>query len=493
MAKQTRITTGNTDLLKKFWEYALTMKIGRIVSQTLDVISKISSDLTLPYEQTGTQLMQQYASGERLTVNASAFDASGKLTSAADLTYAYPNGVTLRLEGKLLFNATGALSPASKLSRVTMTDPSGTLYAEQTIGVTNAAGDISFSRSGNLTTVTFNLKDFERVLQSDNGTFSGSFGFINRVETSSSDGNWSASGVIDEFTLKDTSGVLLKLEKIDNNQLNAKDPEVIEALSSADKFIAYYLKGDDQITAIGAGGTINGYAGNDTIAGASGQDTLIGGDGNDNVNAGNGEDLIIGGDGAGNDRYDGGKGIDTVKYASAKASITVDLSKGATFSTEGADAAGIGVDKLKNIEYIIAGDFADTLIGSKDANLIAAGAGNDTIDGGLSNDTLVGALGTDVFVLSTKPAVNNVDTIADFEAGVDKIRLSSKVFVKLKGTSDFLAFGAVSDSPTHHLVYDSTTGKLRYDADGNGTKYKPVDVAIIGNTTGLTATDILVI
>jgi Ca2+-binding RTX toxin-like protein len=492
MAKQTRITTGNTDLLKKFWEYALTMKIGRIVDQTLDVITKASSDEASPYEQTGNQLTLKHESGELLTINASAFDASGKITSATDLTYTYPNGVTLRLEGKLFFNSTGALSPTSKISRVSMTDSDGILYAEQTIGVTNAAGDISFTRSGDVTAVAFNLKDFERILQSDDEPISGAFGFINRIEKSASDGSWSASGVIDEFTLKDSSGVLLKLEKIDNNQLNANDPEVIEALSSADKFIAYYLKGNDQIRAIGLGGTIDGYAGNDTLIGAGGQDTLIGGDGNDSVSAGDGADLIVGGNGAGNDSYDGGKGIDTVKYSSAKAGIRVDLAKGTAGSIAAQDSAGIGTDKLKGIENIVSGDFADGIIGSKDANSIIGGDGNDTIDGGLGNDTLVGGTGADVFVFSAKPAVKNVDVLTGFETGIDKIQLSVKAFAKLRGVTDYLVTGAPSTA-THYLSYDSITGKLSYDADGSGLKIKPIDIALIGKGLDLSTSDFMVI
>lgn len=491
MAKQTRITTGNTDLLEKFWQYALTMKIGRIVDQTLDVITKASSDEAVPFEQTGNQLSLKDESGETITINASAFDASGNLSTATDLTYAYPNGVTLRLEGKLLFTSTGALSPTSKIASVSMTDPGGILYAEQSIGVTNAIGNISFTRSENLTKVTFNLQDFERILQSDDGPISGSFGFINRIETSASDGSWSASGVIDEFTLKDSSGVLLKLEKIDNNQLNANDPEVIEALSSAEKFIAYYLKGDDQIKVIGSGGTIDGYAGNDTIIGAGGQDTLIGGDGNDSVSAGDGADLIVGGDGAGNDSYDGGKGIDTVKYTSAKAGIRVDLARGTAGSITTRDSAGIARDKLKAIENIASGDFGDGIIGSKEANFIDGGDGSDTIDGGLGSDTLVGGKGADIFVFASKPAARNVDALTDFEPGIDKIQFSVKTFARLKGATDYLVTDAPSKA-THYLIYDSTTGKLSYDADGSAPKSKPIDIALIGKGLDLSISDFIV-
>ncbi len=250
--------------------------------------------------------------------------------------------------------------------------------------------------------------------------------------------------------------------------------------------------GNDAIKGGIGGDELTGGSGADLLDGGQGDDVLYSGDGNDSVSAGDGADIIIGGDGAGNDTYDGGKGVDAVKYTSAKAGITVDLLKGTATSTAGSDAAGIGTDKLKNIENIIGGDYADLLIGSKESNSIAGGFGNDIIDGGLGNDTLSGGAGADVFIFSTKPAANNVDTI-DFQAGIDKIQLSSKVFAKLKGASDYLAPGSVSTSVTHYLAYDSGTGKLSYDADGSATKIKPVDIAIIGTGLTLTIGDFLVV
>ncbi len=236
--------------------------------------------------------------------------------------------------------------------------------------------------------------------------------------------------------------------------------------------------------------TIDAGDGDDKVAGGAGNDTVVAGNGNDNVNAGDGADLIIGGDGAGNDSYDGGKGIDTVKYTSALAAITVNLTRGSATSTAGNDAAGIGTDRLRGIENLIAGDFADTLIGSKDANAIDAGAGDDTIDGGLGKDTLTGGMGADRFVFSTRAGATNVDTVSDFASGTDKLVLSARVFSKLKGLSDLSAHFAVG-APTDandFLVFDIASGRLSYDADGNG-KGKAVDVAIIGGGIQLQATD----
>jgi Ca2+-binding RTX toxin-like protein len=208
---------------------------------------------------------------------------------------------------------------------------------------------------------------------------------------------------------------------------------------------------------------LDGAAGNDKLYGGDGNDELIGGDGNDRVDAGVGDDLIVGGDGAGNDTYNGGVGADTVKYTSALASITVDLNKGTAKSTVGTDTAAIGTDKLSNIENVIAGDYADTIVGSKVSNILTGGLGNDT------------------FVFNIKPSATNIDTITDFTSG-DKIALAGSVLSKLKGDKDLSDNFALDLATTvkEYLIYNTDTGKLYYDADGSGTKSKPIEVAIIG-------------
>lgn len=236
-------------------------------------------------------------------------------------------------------------------------------------------------------------------------------------------------------------------------------------------------------------------SGNDNLSGGAGDDLLQSGGGNDTVAAGDGDDLIIGGDGAGNDRYDGGNGTDTVKYTSALAGITVNLARGSVSSTAGNDAAGIGIDKLKSVENVIAGDFADTLLGSKLANVIDGGAGNDTIDGGMGNDTLTGGAGADRFVFSAKASIKNIDTLTDFETGIDKLVISKKAFGKLKNASDLaehFAYGSAADT-NDYLVYDAGTGALVYDADGSGSKAKLVTVALVGAGLDLSAGDMLLI
>ncbi|MCE2871980.1 MAG: FG-GAP-like repeat-containing protein [Oxalobacteraceae bacterium] len=180
---------------------------------------------------------------------------------------------------------------------------------------------------------------------------------------------------------------------------------------------------------------------------------------------------------------------DTISYAANDYSIAVDLLKGTALSIRNGTSVST---KLKSIENIIGSRQDDSLNGNSLANSIKGNAGNDTMDGGLGKDSLVGGDGADIFVFSTKPATTNVDTISDYQVGVDKIKLSSKVFAKLKSATDYLTFGTSSDSPTNYLVYDTTSGKLSYDADGSLTKIKPVDIALIGTGLELTYQDFVI-
>ena len=182
---------------------------------------------------------------------------------------------------------------------------------------------------------------------------------------------------------------------------------------------------DDILNGAGGNDTLSGLGGNDTLNGGTGADTLIGGTGNDlyivdntgdvvveNANEGtdtvqasvnytlsaNVENLILTGvgniNGTGNalnntitgnsgnntliglggaDTLDGGAGNDTASYAASPAGVTVSL---ATGQASGGDAAG---DILLNVENLTGSAFNDTLEGDSGNNVLAGGAGIDTV------------------------------------------------------------------------------------------------------------------
>ncbi len=203
------------------------------------------------------------------------------------------------------------------------------------------------------------------------------------------------------------------------------------------------LVGGDQNQVMSAkGGTdlVDGGPGDDSMDGGSGNDIMYGGSGNDSVKGGTGNDLLVGGSGEGNDTYNGGAGKDTVKYTSAQASITVNLSAptNQAYSTDMADGAKIGIDQLAMIENVIAGKYDDQVTGNKVANQLEGEDGNDIIKGEAGKDILIGGKGADVLfggasvdkftyrqTEETGATPETADTIADFTVKGEKIDLAA--------------------------------------------------------------------
>jgi serralysin len=111
-------------------------------------------------------------------------------------------------------------------------------------------------------------------------------------------------------------------------------------------------------------------------------------------------------------------------------------------------------------EKLKGGNGADTLFGQK---------GQDDLNGGLGADTISGGAGRDSIIFNTTLGPSNVDTITDFVAG-DTIKLDDAIFTRL-GTWSAAKFWASATGAAHdasdRIVYETDTGKLLYDADGN--------------------------
>jgi serralysin len=172
---------------------------------------------------------------------------------------------------------------------------------------------------------------------------------------------------------------------------------------------------------------------------------------------------------------DGGTGRDTVSFHAAKSGVGLDLGKGA--GTSGA-ASGF---TFKSIEKVTGSNFADTITGDSAKNTlsggggndkVSGGAGNDRLSGGLGNDKLTGGLGSDTFKFdSALNSKTNVDTISDFSVTADRIALAHSIFSGLKAGSlsaDQFHVGSHAHDANDRVIYDSKTGALSYDADGNG-------------------------
>lgn len=165
-------------------------------------------------------------------------------------------------------------------------------------------------------------------------------------------------------------------------------------------------------------------------------------------------------------------------------SVRDELSAGAGFDTV---YGGDGNDSIlggMNGDLIYGGSGGDVLRGGNGLDQLFGDTGDDELIGAKGADTLTGGSGADWFVFnSVLDGVINVDTITDFEIGVDTIKLSPTIFTTLGRSqrvfslSDQYTSGA--DAGIGRIAYESQTGKLSYDADGSGGSAAVV-FAVIG-------------
>ena len=236
----------------------------------------------------------------------------------------------------------------------------------------------------------------------------------------------------------------------------------VEALSTADN------AGTGAINLVGnfVSQLIVGNFGNNLLNGGSGADTLIGLRGNDLYAVGDSRIIIQEAAGEGDDTV-----VTSVNYA-----------------------LGAGV----SVEVLSAQDRSSTvglaLTGNGSGQTIAGTAGADTLNGGGGNDVLIGGAGADRFAFTSALGSGNVDAIADFQAGTDRIGLASDVFAGVGSALDageFVAGTAAADADDR-IIYNAANGQILYDADGNGSG-AAVLFALVTPGTALTAASFEVI
>jgi Ca2+-binding RTX toxin-like protein len=201
-------------------------------------------------------------------------------------------------------------------------------------------------------------------------------------------------------------------------------------------------------------GTGNALA--NTIIGNTGQNKLFGSDGSDKLDGGLGNDTLSGGNQ--NDSLLGGGGSDSI-------------------------AGGNSNDTLR------AGSGNDTLDGSSH---------DDFLDGGSGRDQLTGGSGKDTFAFVSALGTSNFDTVTDFVAANDTIRLDSDIFTALT-TTGTLASGAFrantsgnAQDSSDHIIYETDTGRLYYDADGTGATAR-IPFAVLQTKPAITHADFTIV
>jgi Ca2+-binding RTX toxin-like protein len=200
--------------------------------------------------------------------------------------------------------------------------------------------------------------------------------------------------------------------------------------------------GDDSLIGLDGDDTLRGQDGDDTLLGDKGQDHLRGGGDDDSIRGGGDQDTLLGDGGhdriyggSGGDSLLGGRGNDTLRGQAGHDSLEGGAGRDNLNGGGAQDTllAGDGRDSLKggSGDDLLFGDDEkdwlngnagnDTLNGGEGRDGLNGGGGNDVLRGGSGNDNLKGGAGADVFVFSSG---HHRDVIADFELGVDQLRLA---------------------------------------------------------------------
>jgi serralysin len=214
----------------------------------------------------------------------------------------------------------------------------------------------------------------------------------------------------------------------------------------------------DRLIGNNSSNTLNGLDGNDVLNGGLGVDTMLGGNGSDTYVIDTADDVVTELAGA-----LAGK-VDRI-YSSVSITNRINVERVTLLGNDNLNVTGLDSQ-------------SDILFGNNGANILDGKNGADILVGGLGNDTLTGGLGNDTFYFGQPlNALTNKDTITDYDVAADTIRLDNSVFSQLFKTlssatsigvihSSLFGFAATSDADDR-IIYNSATGELSYDINGN--------------------------
>lgn len=212
----------------------------------------------------------------------------------------------------------------------------------------------------------------------------------------------------------------------------------------------------NNITGNSAANLIEGLGGADILNGGLGRDTLAGGEGNDTYFIERSDEIAT----------------DTSGYDTVIASASYTLGSGLDVLVLASGAANGTGNGWANT---ITGNAGRNVLSGLSANdTLSGGGGNDVLSGGRGRDVLTGGAGYDRFVFDTAPSsISNADRITDFSVAFDTIGLSRGAFSALKGLSGIssknFVKGTAAIDADDFLIYNSGTGTLTYDSNGNAS------------------------
>lgn len=308
---------------------------------------------------------------------------------------------------------------------------------------------------------------------------------------------------VENLTLTGTSNINGTGNALNNRIVGNSGANTLDGGIGVDSLIGG--DGNDTYVIDVSGDTISDTSGVDTVissvnwtlAGPLENLTLVG----DAINAyGNAADNVLTGN-INNNGLVGGAGADTMLGGLGNDIYYVDNVGDVT-----AESADAGVDTVRSeVSRSLGANLENlTLMGSANINgsgnalnnKLIGNSGNNVLNGALGNDQLTGGAGADSFVFSYTPGATNRDAIMDFNVADDTIRLDDAIYAAL-GAPGVLAAGAFSTGAAateadDRIIYNSATGALFYDADGNGAG-AVVQFAQMTSGLALTSADFLVV
>jgi Ca2+-binding RTX toxin-like protein len=297
------------------------------------------------------------------------------------------------------------------------------------------------------------------------------------------------------------------------NDLN----NVISGNSANNKL--YGLLGNDTLEGGGGDDYLEDHEGNNILYGEKGNDTLVinGSAGNNLLRGGQGNDFISALNVTGSNMLSGGRGDDTIELSmgsqlTAAITQTVDGGEGndSASLTLAAIPATLTINLTNSSEKLITFGLLnvitdntietfsikgsgnkvsfitstgnDTLYGEAGNNELSAGDGADILNvsdskgnnllvGGFGTDTLIGGSGRDAFIYTR--AFEGGDQIQNFDVTKDVIQVSASSFGGGLTAGILLPFafqlGRAANDRLDRFLFDSATGDLFFDRDGNRT------------------------
>lgn len=247
--------------------------------------------------------------------------------------------------------------------------------------------------------------------------------------------------------------------------------------------------GRDSLSGGNGNDVLRGHEDNDTLHGDAGNDELFGGRDHDQLHGGSGDDLLMGEVGddtllgeAGHDSLFGADGDDGMHGGSGNDSLS---------GGEGNDRLDGGADH----DYLHGGSGNDWIAGDQGNDTLVGFWGDDQLSGGRGTDRMTGGGGKDFFIFDhvlDSTAIAGIDTITDFQQGLDRIVLSGiDANAYMAGDQAFVFRGTQGYQPGWNpgqLTVAYENGNTWVRADYTGDNQTDFELMLVG-VVQLTAQD----